>query len=222
MESFGLTPLDIVAFGVLIFAGLMGLSSGLVHAVLFIGAWVGAGVAAWQLTPVLQPEVEKFVSGPQVAYFATLLGVFVLALMAFTMIAGTIGKFVRGSALKTPDKILGLGFGAGCGVLVLSTAFLLYTYIVRPDPLPRIVSEAMTFPIVREGAALIEPRLPESFKTRARSISVKPQAPATPGAGEPGAPPAGAGPAVAPPAGAPPALATPPAGAPNPAGTTPR
>lgn len=221
MESFGLTPLDIVAFGVLIFAGLMGLSSGLVHAVLFIGAWVGAGVAAWQLTPVLQPEVEKFVSAPQVAYFATLLGVFVLALMAFTMIAGTIGKFVRGSALKTPDRILGLGFGAGCGVLVLSTAFLLYTYIVRPTELPPIVANAMTFPIVREGAALIEPRLPESFKTRARSISVKPQ-PTTPGAGEPGSPPAAPEPSAPAATGAPAGPAIPPSGAPNPTGTTPR
>ena len=41
MESLGLTPLDFVAFAVLIFTALMGLSSGLVHALLFIGAWLG-------------------------------------------------------------------------------------------------------------------------------------------------------------------------------------
>ncbi len=175
MESLGLTPLDFVAFAVLIFTALMGLSSGLVHALLFIGAWLGAGVAAWHFRPVLQPEVENFVSSEQVAYFVTLLGIFVIVLMMLSMLAGALGKLVRGSFFRIPDKILGLGFGALCGGLLLSTAYLLYTYIAKPaDPPPAIISQARTYPMVKAGADLIEPYLPESFKTRARAAGKQP------------------------------------------------
>jgi membrane protein required for colicin V production len=194
MEALGLTPLDFVALAVLVFTAMMGLSSGLVHALLFIGSWLGAGIAAWHLRPALQPEVEKFVSSDQVAYFATLLGIFIIVLMVLSMFAGALGKMVRASAFRIPDKILGLGFGAVCGALLLSTAFLLYTYIAKPtDPPPRIISEARTYPMVKAGAELIEPLLPESFKTRARSIDKSPSSapetrPDPAGGGSPPAP----------------------------------
>ena len=69
MDSLGITPVDIGALGLLIFAGAMGLSSGFIHSVLFIGSWVLAGAGAWRFTPALQPEVQKYVASEQIAYF---------------------------------------------------------------------------------------------------------------------------------------------------------
>ncbi len=199
MESLGLTPLDFVALAVLVFTAMMGLSSGLVHSLLFIAAWVGAGITAWHLRPALQPELEKFVSSEQVAYFATLLGIFIIALMLFSILASAFGKMVQSSPLRIPDKILGLGFGAVCGALLLSTAFLLYTYIAKPaDPPPPIISNARTYPMVKAGADWIEPFLPESFKTRARAAGRSATPPSDPATG--GAPPAPSAPATPPPA----------------------
>ncbi len=189
MEALGLTPLDFVALAVLVFTAIMGLSSGLVHSLLFIGAWLGAGVTAWHLRPALQPELEKFVSSEQVAYFATLLGIFIIALMVFSMLASALGKMVQSSPFRIPDKILGLGFGAVCGALLLSTAYLLYTYIAKPsDPPPAIISNARAYPMVKAGADMIEPYLPESFKTRARAAGKSSPMPSDPAGG--GSPPA--------------------------------
>jgi membrane protein required for colicin V production len=212
MDSLGITPLDFVAIAVLVFTAMMGLSSGLVHSVLFIGAWIGAGVAAWQFRPMLQPEIEKFVSSEQVAFFATLLGIFVVALMIGSMIASALGKAVRASALRIPDKILGLGFGAACGGLLLSTAFLLYTYIAKPaDPPPPIIADARAYPMVKAGADFIEPYLPESFKTRARAAGKAPDTK-----------PEGSGGGTPPSAPATPGVPSAPGATPNPGGTTPR
>jgi membrane protein required for colicin V production len=98
--------------------------------------------------------------------------------MVLSMFAGALGKMVRSSAFRIPDKILGLGFGALCGGLLLSTAYLLYTYIAKPaDPPPAIISQARAYPMVKAGADLIEPYLPESFKTRARAAGKAPEAP---------------------------------------------
>lgn len=186
MESLGITPVDIGALGLLIFAGAMGLSSGFIHSVLFIGSWLLAGTGAWRLTPYLQPEVQKYVASEQIAYFATLLATFVVLLIVLTLFASAIGRAVRSSSIRVPDKVIGMAFGLVCGLIVLSTAFLLYTYIVKPATLPPIIANARVFPLVKEAAEMIEPQLPEAFKTRAQRISPKapdpvptPDAPAT-------------------------------------------
>ncbi len=173
MESLGITPVDIGALGLLIFAGAMGLSSGFIHSVLFIGSWVLAGTGAWRFTPALQPEVQKYVASEQIAYFTTLLGTFVVLLIVLTLVASAIGRLVRGSTIRVPDKIIGMAFGLVCGLIVLATAFLLYTYIVKPATLPPIIANARIFPLVKEAAEMIEPQLPEAFKTRAQRISPK-------------------------------------------------
>ena len=207
MESLGITPVDIGAVGLLIFAGAMGLSSGFIHSVLFIASWVLAGTGAWRFTPALQPEVQKYVASEQIAYFTTLLGTFVVLLIVLTLVASAIGRVVRASSIRMPDKIIGMAFGLVCGLIVLATGFLLYTYIVKPATLPPIIANARLFPLVKEAAEMIEPQLPESFKTRAQRIAppkAADQPPATPAA-----PP---GPAATTP---PPAPAVPPA---NPGG----
>ena len=207
MESLGITPVDIGALGLLIFAGAMGLSSGFIHSVLFIGSWVLAGTGAWRFTPALQPEVQNYVASEQIAYFTTLLGTFVVLLIVLTLVASVAGRMVRASSIRMPDKIIGMAFGLICGLIVLSTAFLLYTYIVKPAKLPPIIANARLFPLVKEAAEMIEPQLPQSFKTRAQRIS-PPKAPDPP----PGTQAVPPGPAATSP---PPAPAVPPA---NPGG----
>jgi membrane protein required for colicin V production len=203
MESLGITPVDIGALGLLIFAGAMGLSSGFIHSVLFIGSWILAGTGAWRLTPYLQAEVQKYVASEQIAYFTTLLATFVILLIVLTLFASAIGRVVRSSSIRVPDKIIGMAFGLICGLIVLSTTFLLYTYIVKPATLPPIIANARLFPLVKEAAEMIEPQLPEAFKTRAQRIS--PRAPDPAAIPIPGTPPDPA--------------TTPPPAPPNPAGT---
>lgn len=172
MDSGTGTPLDFVVLAVVVFSAVMGLSNGLIHSVLFIASWIGAAAAAAHFTEPLQKEVEKFVANQQVAYFATMLGIFIVALMVLTMISTAIGKLVRASPLRIPDRVLGLGFGALCGGLLLSTALLFYRYISTQAEPPRIIKEAWSYPTVKAGADMLEPwleHLPESFKTKLRA-----------------------------------------------------
>src|SRR5262249_21910612 len=99
MEALGLSVADWAIIAVVVFAGLMGFSVGLIHGILFIASWGGAAALAWRLRPMVQPYVMNYVADESIAYFAALLGVFVVALIVFTMIAGTIGKLVRKSVV---------------------------------------------------------------------------------------------------------------------------
>lgn len=166
MEALGFTIVDFVVIGILVFAGLMGLSSGLIHSVLFMGAWGAAAWAAWRLRESFQPEVEKYVADQSIAYFATLLGIFVVALIVLTILAGLIGGTVRKSTFSGVDKALGFGFGVLCGGLVLSTAFLAFVYVYKQGPLLETIEKARTYPVLRDGANLIEPYLPPQFRSK--------------------------------------------------------
>jgi membrane protein required for colicin V production len=184
MEALGLTLVDWAIIAIMLFSGLMGFSTGLVHGLLFIASWVGAALLAWRFREKVQPFVMEYVADESIAYFATLLGLFVVALIAFTLVAGVIGRLVRKSLVGGVDRLLGFGFGLICGAAVLSAGYLAFVYIYKDGPLIATVEQARFFPWVKRGAAIVEPYVPEQFR-RGRS-------------GEPAPPPAAPAPAPAP------------------------
>jgi membrane protein required for colicin V production len=165
MEQLGITVFDVAVIAVAIFGAAIGMSSGFAHAVLFIGSWIGAGWLAWRFSKVIQPEVEQLVGSTELAYFISMLAVFVAALVVLVMLTNALSRSIRSSPLGKPDRILGAGFGVLCAWVAVGLAFLFYGYL-GPRTLPPAVEGAATFPMVREMATFIEPHLPPGFRTR--------------------------------------------------------
>jgi membrane protein required for colicin V production len=198
MEQLGITVFDVAVIAVAIFGALIGMSSGFAHAVLFIASWIAAGWVAWNYAKLIQPEVEKLVSSADLAYFVSMLVLFVGALIVLVMLTNAITRSVRAGPLGRPDSILGAGFGVLCAWAVMGTTFLFYTYL-GPRALPPAVEGGATFPLIREMAGFVEPYLPPGFRTRLQgrggdsgTSSVPSPAdntPATPPATPPAAPP---------------------------------
>jgi membrane protein required for colicin V production len=210
MEKLGITVFDVAVIAVAVFGALIGASSGFAHAVLFIGSWIASGWLAWRFAKLIQPEVEQLVGSTELAYFLSMLVVFVGALIVLVMLTNALSRYVRNGPLAKPDRILGAGFGIVCAWVALGTAFLFYGYL-GPRALPPAVEGGATFPMIKEMANFVEPFLPTGFRTRLQgrggdSTTVTPPSPA-------GAPPAGAPSAGAPPVDdtKPPADAKPPA-----------
>ena len=165
MEQLGITVFDVAVIAVAIFGAAIGMSSGFAHAVLFIGSWIGAGWLAWRFSKVIQPEVEQLVGSTELAYFISMLAVFVAALVVLVMLTNALSRSIRSSPLGKPDRILGAGFGVLCAWVAMGVAFLFYGYL-GPRTLPPAVEGAATFPMVKEMATFIEPHLPPGFRTR--------------------------------------------------------
>jgi uncharacterized membrane protein required for colicin V production len=177
MEQLGITVFDVAVIAVACFGALIGMSSGFAHAILFIASWIGAGWISWRFAKVVQPEIEKLLNGStELAYFMSLLVVFVGALIVLVMLANAFSRSVRASPLAKPDRILGAGFGALCSWVAMGTLFLFYTYL-GPRSLPAPVEGGATFPMIKEMAQYVEPYLPSGFRTRLQK----------PGAIDPGA-----------------------------------
>lgn len=165
MEQLGLTVFDVAVIAVAIFGAAIGMSSGFAHSVLFIASWIAAGWVAVHFSNVIQPQVQQLIANPELAYFVSMLVVFVGALIVLVMLSSAFSRSVRSGPLAKPDRILGAGFGALCAWVVMGTAFLFYSYL-GPKQLPPPVEGGATFPMIKDMAAFVEPYLPPGFRTR--------------------------------------------------------
>lgn len=186
MEQLGITVFDVAVIAVAVFGAAIGMSAGFAHAILFIASWIGAGWIAWRFSKVIQPEVEQVVGSTELAYFMSMLAVFVAALIVLIMLTNALSRSVRASPLGKPDRILGAGFGVLCAWVAMGTAFLFYGYL-GPRALPPAVEGGATFPMIREMATFVEPQLPTGFRNRLQrpgmdSGAVPPPSPASPAA----------------------------------------
>jgi membrane protein required for colicin V production len=165
MDQLGITIFDVAVIAVALFGAALGMSSGFAHAVLFIFSWVAAGWVAWKFAHLIQPEVQQLISSAEVAYFVSMLAVFVGALIVLVMLTNALSRSIRMSPLQKPDRILGAGFGVLCAWAVMGTALLFYTYL-GPRQLPPAVEGGATFPAIRDMATFVEPYLPPGLRTR--------------------------------------------------------
>lgn len=187
MEQLGITVFDVAVAAVAVFGALVGMSSGFAHSILFIASWIAAGWVALNYAKLVQPEVEKLVGSTELAYFISMLVVFVAGLIVLVMATNALSRAVRASPLGRPDRILGAGFGVLCAWAALGAAFLFYGYL-GPRQLPPAVEGGATFPMIKEMAGFIEPYLPPGFRTRLQGRGeglVSPPSPAAPAGAEP-------------------------------------
>jgi uncharacterized membrane protein required for colicin V production len=165
MDQLGITVFDVAVIAVAIFGAAIGMSSGFAHSVLFIASWIGAGWIAVHFSNVIQPQIQQLVNNAELAYFISMLVVFVGALIVLVMLTNAFSRSIRASPLAKPDRILGAAFGALCAWVFLGTAFLFYGYL-GPKQLPPAMEGGATFPMIKDMATFVEPYLPPGFRTR--------------------------------------------------------
>jgi len=189
MEQLGITVFDVAVIAVAVFGAAIGMSAGFAHAILFIASWIGAGWIAWRFSKVIEPEVQQVVGSTELAYFLSMLAVFVAALIVLIMLTNALSRSVRASPLGKPDRILGAGFGVLCAWVAMGAAFLFYGYL-GPRALPPAVEGGATFPMIKEMANFVEPQLPTGFRNRLQRPGMESGAIPAPSPASPAAAPA--------------------------------
>lgn len=116
---------DYCIVGIIGVSGLIGLIRGLVREVFSLAAW---GAAIWvgiRFSPQVAVYFEQSIPLPS-ARFAVAFGVlFVACLMISGVLGFLLAKLVEGTGLSGTDRLLGMIFGIGRGVLVVSVLILL-------------------------------------------------------------------------------------------------
>lgn len=142
--------------------GVMGLSCvlaffrGFVREVLSLSAWVCAGIVTLYFFPSLAVTLEpKFKSAVVASGFSTL-GIYIVALIGFSLLNTAILKFIKsGTDVGLLDNWLGLFFGVLRGAFLISLGFFLMTIVLPEDDYPKGIKEAKTLSYVERGAIIV-------------------------------------------------------------------
>lgn len=126
---------DIVILVIIGLSALISLWRGFLREVLSLLAWILAFWVAYRFTPLAALWLTDFVDVPSVRFILGFVALFVLTLIAMSLIGHIIVKIVGGTGLTGTDRMLGLLFGmARGGVIVLLLVLLAGLTQIPQDP----------------------------------------------------------------------------------------
>jgi membrane protein required for colicin V production len=161
-----MTWVDLVALAVLAVSALLAFMRGLVREVLGIGAWIGAGAAAYFGLPLARPQAEAWFGHAYWVDPATFAAIFVVTLIVLMIVAHVIGRAVRTSPLGGLDRTLGLLFGLARGAVLLILAYIVAGMVVPVDRWPKPVQQARSLTPAFDGARWAVRQLPVDYRPR--------------------------------------------------------
>lgn len=133
-----------------------GFMRGFVQEILSLASWIVAVLALRFLHTDLTAAIHAFTGGPISAALLAFSLLLLIPYGAIGMIASRAGKTARASVLGPIDRVLGFGFGAVKGVIVVVMAFSLlvlgYDAVWGPSGRPLWISTARTYPFVNASS----------------------------------------------------------------------
>jgi membrane protein required for colicin V production len=114
-----LSWLDWTLLAVLAVSVLVGLVRGFVFECLSLAGWVVAWFAAQWGSPWLAPYVPVGAEGSSLRMGVTFAAAFILALIVWALLARLVRMLIHATPLSVADRLLGGGFGALRGVVLL-------------------------------------------------------------------------------------------------------
>jgi len=162
-----MTWVDFVALAVLVVSGILSFWRGFVREVLGIAAWIGALIAAFSLRAAVRPFFEGFVDTPWLADGLAVGSVFLVVLIALTLIVHAIASRVEDSALGGVDRSLGAVFGIARGAFLLVLTYIIAgLFLPQTERWPEAVLQARGLPLVVSGARTVTAMLPADYRPR--------------------------------------------------------
>ena len=120
-----MTLVDITVVVIVALSILVSLIRGLVREVLALAAWIVAVVAANLLAAPVAPWLPDAMPGEDLRLLAAFACVFVVVLLAMSVLAMLASKLVKSAGLGLEDRLLGGAFGFARGMLVVLVVVLL-------------------------------------------------------------------------------------------------
>ncbi|MBC7906514.1 MAG: CvpA family protein [Rhodospirillaceae bacterium] len=156
------TAVDIIVAVVMLGLAAFSFFRGFVHQVLAIGAWIGAGAATFYGFSLARPFVRSHIDSALGADVATAVSLFLISLLALSILTKAISDRVRRSALNSVDSSLGFVFGLALGGLLACLLYLGVTWFTGPEQ-PDWLAQAKTRPWLERGSAMLKGFAPEGF-----------------------------------------------------------
>lgn len=166
---------DLFVVGIVILSALLASVRGFTREVLAIASWVAAGAAAYAFHPMALSFIGPQIGNKQIALAASIAIVFLVVLVAVTVVTVRISDMILDSSIGTLDRSLGFLFGAARGLLIAAIAFIFVDKLVGEKQYPDWVKTARLRPLLKETGDVIlgfvpaDPEMLERLKNRAKN-----------------------------------------------------
>jgi len=165
MDTLPVNPVDAVVIAVLLLAALLAFSRGLVAELVSVAAWAGAAVITLYALPHVLPYAQIYIRFEMLAYAASAVGVFIVALIVLSLLGRSLSRGVQASALSALDRTLGFAFGLVKGGILVSIAYLFFLWLVpNQTEQPVWLQQAKTRPFLAMGAETLYAFVPENLR----------------------------------------------------------
>lgn len=161
-----LTGFDIAVLGFVLVSGLFALVRGLTREVLAIFAWAGAGYVTYRLFDLVQPFAQRHIATPWIADVAAGAGLFIVSLIALSVLSHSVAQRVRSSPASGVDRLFGLVFGLARGMLVVCVLYAVADRTIFHQDQPDWIKAARVTPALQQGADYLVSLIPKERMRR--------------------------------------------------------
>ena len=171
MDFFGLNAIDYGVIAVVLVSGLLALSRGFIREVISIGVWAGAVLGTLYGFLYARPLAREIISFQPLADGVAAIGLFVVTLVALSLLGRMIAQHMPGGGLGMLDRVFGLLWGLVRGGLLVSLIYL-FAIVVEPETKNyESLQDSRSAPFLKAGAAMLLQLLPdETLETGAAAL----------------------------------------------------
>lgn len=165
-----MTWVDALALAIILLSGLLALARGLVREVLGLGAWIGAGLAAFAYYPAVEAQLAGYIHQPKLILPLSIGLIFVVVLIVLSIISSWLGSMVRDSVLSGLDRTLGFAFGLVRGAVIVCLLYIGLSIFLPPLQWPAGVANAKLLPYAHRGSIWLVDFLPPSYRPHVATV----------------------------------------------------
>lgn len=124
---------DYVIIGIVFVSVILGFFRGFLSEAWSLLSWIIAIWASLRFSGLIEPYIGEAVSSPALQVWLGRIIVFATVLIVGGLISGLIGLLLsRGRAMSGTDRILGMGFGLGRGVVIVGLLTVVAEFLQLP------------------------------------------------------------------------------------------
>ena len=161
MASLPVNGLDFVVILLILVSAMFAYFRGFAHEILTVAAWLGAVFATIYGLPYAKPYARQFLAIEFLADLVAGVVVFVVSLIAFSLITNLIGKWAQGSGLGMLNRSLGFLFGILRGALLICLVYVGVEWMMPPDDQPPWMRTARTMRLIETGSVFLRSLVPD-------------------------------------------------------------
>ncbi|MGK2284637.1 CvpA family protein [Pedomonas sp. V897] len=147
-----MTAFDIFFFVIVGLSGLYGISRGLVLEVMSVGAWVVAILALKVLFAPVSEWMRQSIGSDAGGDLAALVLILLVTVALVRLVASSLSRRVKGSALAPLDRLGGGGFGMLRGLIIICFIYMFMGLFLDRHQLPNWIGGARTHEVVANSS----------------------------------------------------------------------